>query len=98
MNIPIKKAYSSPVLALRALAKKENDVLLYDRTMLQYYIIRLSLEGKVKLLPFTLKENYQSFMLPKKHPAFDLINVSLMKEIQKESWEDLQRKYDVKGK
>jgi len=97
-NIPVSKTYASPILALRALAKKENDVLLYDRTILQYYINRLSLDEKVKLLPFTLKENYQSFMLPKNHPAFDLINVGLMKEIQKERWEDLQRKYDVKGK
>ncbi len=97
-NIPISKTYASPILALRALAKKENDVLLYDRTILQYYINRLSLDEKVKLLPFTLKENYQSFMLPKNHPAFDLINVGLMKEIQKERWGDLQRKYDVKGK
>lgn len=96
-NIPINKTYASPILALRALAKKENDVLLYDRTILQYYINRLSLDEKVKLLPFTLKKNYQSFMLPKNHPAFDLINVGLMKEIQKERWEDLQRKYDVMG-
>ena len=97
-NIPIRKTYATPILAIRALAKKENDVLLYDRTILQYYINRLSLDEKVKLLPFTLKENYQSFMFPKNHSAFDLINVGLMKEIQKESWGDLQRKYDVKGK
>ncbi len=97
-NIPVHKTYSSPILALRALAKKENDVLLYNRTILQYYINRLSLDEKVKLLPFTLKENYQSFMLPKNHPDFDLINVGLMKEIQKERWGDLQRKYGVKGK
>ena len=97
-NMTISKTYASPILALRALAKKENDVLLYDHTILQYYINRLSLDEKVKLLPFTLKENYQSFMLPKNHPDFDLINVGLMKEIQKESWGDLQRKYDVKGK
>jgi len=97
-NIPINKTYASPILALRALAKKENDVLLYDHTILQYYINRLSLYEKVKLLPITFKENYQSFMLPKNHPAFDLINVGLMKEIQKEHWIDLQRKYGVKGK
>jgi polar amino acid transport system substrate-binding protein len=97
-NIPVSKTYASPIIALRALAKKENDVLLYDRTVLQYYINRLSLDEKVKLLPFTLKENYQSFMLPKNHPAFDLINVGLMKEIKKEGWGDLQIKYDVKGK
>jgi ABC-type amino acid transport substrate-binding protein len=96
-NIPISKSYASPILALRALAKKENDVFLYDHTILQYYINRLSLDEKVKLLPFTLRENYQSFMLPKNHPAFDVINVGLMKEIQKEHWGDLQRKYDVKG-
>lgn len=97
-NIPINKTYASPILALRALAKKENDVLLYDRNILQYYINRLSIDEKVKLLPITLKENYQSFMLPKNHPAFDLINVGLMKEIQKDRWGDLQRKYDVKGR
>jgi len=57
-----------------------------------------NLDEKVNLLPFTLKEHYQSFMLPKNHPTFDLINVGLMKEIQKERWGDLQRKYDVKAK
>lgn len=97
-NIPINQAYASPILALRAIAKKENDVLLFDKTVLQYYINRLSLDEKVKLLPFTLKENYQSFMLPKDHPYFDRINVGLMKEIQKEQWSELQRKYDVKGR
>lgn len=96
-NIPIHKTYASPIHALRELAKKENDVLLFDHTILQYYINRLSLNEKVKLLPFTLQENYQSFMLPKNHPDFDLINVGLVKEIQKESWGELQRKYNVKG-
>ncbi|MDH3698298.1 MAG: ion channel [Flavobacteriaceae bacterium] len=97
-DIPINQTFASPIPALRSLAKKENDVLIYDRTILQYYINRLALNEKVNLLPITLKENYQSFMLPKKHPAFDLINVGLMKEIQQNSWEDLQRKYDVKGR
>jgi ABC-type amino acid transport substrate-binding protein len=96
-NIPVSNLYASPILALRALAKKENDVLLYDRTILQYYINRLSLEEKVKLLPLTLKEHYQSFMMPKDHPAFDPVNVGLMQEIHKDSWEDLQRKYNVKN-
>ncbi|MBT8282335.1 MAG: transporter substrate-binding domain-containing protein, partial [Muriicola sp.] len=70
---------------------------LHDHTVLQYYINRLSLNEKVKLLPITLREHYQSFMLPKGHPDFDLINVGLMKEIQDPSWENLQRKFDVKG-
>ncbi|NND79343.1 MAG: transporter substrate-binding domain-containing protein [Maribacter sp.] len=97
-DIPVNQTYASPIPALRALAKKENDVLLYDHTVLQYYINRLSLDEKVKLLPFTLKEHYQSFMLPKDHPAFDLINVGLMKEIHQPGWDDLQRKYDVKSR
>ena len=97
-NIPVNQTYASPILALRALAKKENDVLLHDRTVLQYYINRLTLHEKVKLLPISLRENYQSFMFPKDHPAFDPVNVGLMKEIQKNSWEELQRKYDVKGR
>ncbi|MCA0133112.1 transporter substrate-binding domain-containing protein [Winogradskyella alexanderae] len=97
-GISINQTYASPILALRAIAKKDNDVLLYDKSVLQYYINRLSLNEKVKLLPFTLKENYQSFMLPKNHKYFDKINVGLMKEIQKDHWIDLQRKYDVQEK
>ena len=97
-NIPINQTYASPIPALRALAKKENDVLLYDHTVLQYYINRLSLNEEVRLLPFTLKESYQSFMLPKGHPAYDRINVGLIREIQQESWTELQRQYDVKGR
>ena len=97
-DIPVNQTFASPILALRALAKKDNDVLLHDHTVLQYYINRLSLQEKVKLLPITLRENYQSFMLPKGQPAYDLINVGLMREIQKDSWEELQRKYNVKGR
>ena len=96
-EIPINQTFASPILALRALAKKENDVLLHDRTVMQYYINRLSLQEKVKLLPINLKEHYQSFMLPKGQPTFNLINVGLVREIQKDSWEELQRKYNVKG-
>jgi len=97
-NIPIQQTYASPILALRALAKKENDLLLFDRTIMQYYINKLSLDDEVKLLPVTLKESYRSFMLPKDHPAFDFINICLVQEIQKEQWRNLQRKYNVKGK
>ena len=53
--------------------------------------------GVNSLLPIGLREHYQSFMLPKDHPVFDAINVGLMQEIQKYSWEELQRKYNVKG-
>ncbi len=97
-KIPINNLFASPILGLRSLAKQESDVLLFDRTILQYYISRLSLEEKVKLLPISLKEHYQSFMLPKNHPAFDLINFGLVREIQESSWEELQQKYYVKGK
>jgi ABC-type amino acid transport substrate-binding protein len=97
-NIPISQSYATPILAIRAIATKENDVLLYDKTVLQYYIDRLALDDKVKLLPFTLEEHNQSFMLPKNHPYFDRINVGLMKEVQKDHWEDLQRKYYVRGR
>lgn len=94
-NIPISQTYASPILALRDLAKKEHELLLYDHTILQYYVNRLSLGEKVKLLPITLKESYQSFMFPKDHSAFDVVNVGLLREIQKERWGDLQQKYDV---
>lgn len=96
-GISINQSYASPIVALRGLAKKENDVLLHDRTILQYYINRLSLNEEVRLLPFTLKEQYQSFMMPKDHGAFDRINVGLIKEIQQDPWAEIQRKYGITG-
>jgi ABC-type amino acid transport substrate-binding protein len=93
--IPVNQTYASPIFALRALAKKENDVLLHDRTVLQYYMNRLSLKENINLLSITLKESQQSFMLPKDHPAFDQINVGLVKEIQSDKWKELQMKYGV---
>jgi len=96
-EIAINQTYASPIVALRGLAKKENDVLLHDRTILQYYINRLSLNEEVRLLPFTLKDQYQSFMMPKDHSAFDLINVGLIKEIQLDRWAELKRKYGITG-
>lgn len=97
-KILINKTYASPILALRALAKKETDLLLHGHAILQYYINRISLDKNVKLLPFTVKEYYESFMFPKNHTSYDLINVGLMKEIQKVHWRNLQKKYDATGK
>ena len=82
-RMTISNLYSTPIQALRALAKKENDVLLYDRTVLQYYINRLALGEQVRLLPLGLKEHYQSFMLPKNHPYYDQINVGLIRSLFK---------------
>lgn len=96
-NIFVHQSYASPILALRALAKKENDVLLYDKTVLQYYINRFSLEEKINLLPLTLRDNYQSFMLPKNHPDFDRINAGLLREMQQEGWRSLQRQYGIRA-
>ena len=35
--------------------------------------------------------------MPKNHPSFITVNTSLVQEIQKSSWEELQRKYNVLG-
>lgn len=94
-NFSISTLYASPVEALRALAKKDHDALLHDHTVLQYFIKRLDLNDKVELLPISLKKQYQSFMLPKNHPAFVPINIGLVREIQKDNWENMQKKYNV---
>ena len=71
--------------------------MLHDHTILQYYLNRLSLQEKIRLLPITLRESYRSFMLPKGHPRFAQINMGLLQEIQRETWQELQRKYDVEA-
>lgn len=91
-----KNIYATPIEALRALAKQEVEAVVYDKTILHYLINSHQMNGKVRLLPITFNKQYRSFIFPKNSNLYDKINPLLVHEIQKSSWQNVLKKYNLK--
>jgi len=89
------QVYRTPLQALRALSRKEIDVLIHDKTALGYLIHTNQLEEKAKLLPLTFSKHYRSFIMPKAHPYFDQVNKQLITQIQSIGWAETLKKYSL---
>lgn len=89
------KVYRTPLQALRALSKKEINVLIHDKTALGYLIRSNQLESKANLLPLTFSKHYRSFIMPKSHRYFDEINKQLVTQIQSIGWVETLKKYSL---
>ncbi|MEM9885728.1 MAG: transporter substrate-binding domain-containing protein [Bacteroidota bacterium] len=94
-DIVANKKYQNPLQALRALRQREADALVYDRTALQYLIKNYSFNEQLQLLPIRFNNQYESFLFPKNHPAFNAVNAALVKEIQKLDWQQMLQKYGL---
>jgi ABC-type amino acid transport substrate-binding protein len=94
-QINIHQSYATPIQGLRALAKKEIDILVFDQTILQYLISSYQLGDKVQLLPLTFNKQYQSFILPDNSPHYHAIDAELMNQIQQLSWQQTLHKYNL---
>ncbi len=94
-NIQPFKVYTSTEMALLALSRKEIEVLVDDRTALQYQIRNRQMEDDVTLLPFTFNRQYRSFIMPKAHHLFHQANRILVEEIQSVYFKDLKVLYNL---
>ena len=94
-DIKIHQEFEGPEAALRGLANKEIEILLYDKTVLDYMITQLQLANKVSMLPVNFNKQYRSFFLPKDSPNTKWINPILVRNINEASWQDLLRKYNL---
>lgn len=89
------RAYDNPQQALRGLAAKQVQVVIYDRSVLDYLISELQLNAKVMLLPVAFNQQYRSFFLPKNSPLIEWINPLLVRQINDASWPDMLKKYNL---
>lgn len=89
------KVYSSPLQALRALARKEVNAIVYDRGTLEYLIRSNQLENKAQLLPINFNRQYRSFIMPKSQFNFEQINQAVIGRIQDHSWNEVLGKYNL---
>lgn len=94
-NIKIEHLYDGPEQALRAITSNKIDILVYDKSVLDYFIDQLDMSNKVDLLPINFNQQYRSFFLPKDSPHLNWINPILVRKINERSWPTLLQKYNL---
>jgi ABC-type amino acid transport substrate-binding protein len=94
-DISIQELYPDIEQALRALSAQDIEVLVYDKTVLDYSISQFQLSNKVSLLQVSFNQQYRSFFLPKNSPHQSWINPRLVRKINEASWPELLLKYNL---
>lgn len=92
-NLSAYEVYRTPAQGLRALARKEIDVLVHDKIQMEYLIRTNQMSNKVQLLGVGFEDRYRSFMLPRSHPLYEDLDLHLIKRIQEPSWKEVLTKY-----
>lgn len=82
--------------SLLALSAGEVEVLVYDKTVLEYLISKMQLGNKMSLLPANFNIQYRSFFLPKNSEHLGWINPVLVREINDPSWQELLHNYNLR--
>ena len=86
-GLPISHVYESGQQGLRALVRKEIEILLYDRMAMQYLMDEMEIRDAVSLLPLEFNRSFKSFAMPKAHPLIREIDVGLSRTLQSEKWQ-----------
>jgi ABC-type amino acid transport substrate-binding protein len=94
-NVMVEGLYGDIEEALLALSVRDIEVLVYDKTVLDYFISQLQLSNKVSLLQVSFNQQYRSFFLPTNSPHLDWINPLLVRKINQASWPELLKKYNL---
>ena len=81
--------------ALLSLSARKTEVLVYDKTVLDYLIGKMQLEGKAVLLPISFNQQYNSFFLSKNSEHLEWINPLLVRKINQRSWQELLQEYNL---
>ncbi len=97
-NMSAHEIYRTPAQGLRALARKEIDVLVHDKIQMEYLIRTNQMGNKVQLLAVRFDDRYRSFMLPDSHPLYDELDLKLISRIQEPSWKEVLAKYSSEQK
>ena len=96
-EISIQELYPDIEQALSALSAQDIEVLVYDKTVLDYSISQLQLSKKVSLLQVSFNQQYRSFFLPRNSPHLSWINPLLVRKINEASWPELLKKYNLQA-
>jgi ABC-type amino acid transport substrate-binding protein len=87
--------FTSVQQGLRALGRKEVDVLLHERTALAFSINQMGYSGRVSLLPFVFRRQYRSFQMPFEHPDFRIVNQAMQEVLGSATWDQNLAEYGL---
>lgn len=94
-KIGIDALYADAQKSLLALPAGEIEVLVYDKTALDYLINKMQLSSKVSLLPVNFNQQYRSFILTKGSEHLEWINPLLVRKINEPSWQEVLNRYSL---
>ena len=78
---------------IEALFKSNNNVLVYDKPILSYYIEERGLEEELVVLENSLKKDYYSYSFPKGSNLLEKINPILVSTLKTMEWNSLTSEY-----
>jgi len=87
--------YEDALPALRALARQEIDIVVYDRTVMRYLIQEHQLNGKIQLLSAHFNNQYRSFLMPRGSRLRQRLDPPLVRRINRADWQEVLRKYGL---
>ena len=87
--------FNSVQQGLRALGRKEIEVLLHERTALVYTINHMGYSGRVSLLPLVFRRQFRSFLMPYQHPDFRQVNQVLQEVLGSITWDQNLAEYGL---
>lgn len=81
--------------AIKSLADKKIDALIYDEPILRYMIQELNLTESVIIVPNDFNSQYYSFSLPHNHVLLDTLNTELIRELESVEWKGVLNRYNL---
>ncbi|MBT8288235.1 MAG: transporter substrate-binding domain-containing protein [Bacteroidia bacterium] len=94
-QVNVGHIYDSPEEAVRGLVKKETNVLVYDRMVLDYIINSNQLGESIHLLSVNFNKQYQSIFMPKDNDLMEKINPEILSIISDIKWQEVLREYNL---
>lgn len=86
-GIPVSHVYESGREGLRALVRKEIEILLYDRMAMKYLMEEMDIRNAVSLLPLNFNRRFKGFAMPKAHPLIREVEVGLSRTLNSQKWQ-----------
>ena len=97
-KIKIGISFEKSLEGLLALSENEIDIFIFDKSVMQYMIEEYELGKKIKISPVTFNRQYFSFVMPKNSRLFREINPEIVDRINKDSWQQVLKKYNLSDK
>ena len=97
-NIKPNNSFDTPLEGLLSLAENKVDVFVFDKSVMNYMVEKYQLGQKIKVLPITFNRQYFSFIMPRNSRFFKKINPEIVDKINKDSWQQILKKYSLEDK